>query len=325
MAGCPERKIELFNDWKDMIPLLPTCAALPSTFCENAFKRGTRSWIFDILPTAKMYQDIFWGSGGGFLSLVALLCFAIGIALSSFTTTPTTTNHVGYRALPQTNDDASDMNKYHNDSNIYSLSSQSRVARLVQAQVNYWTGSSFTFTYPVTTIKLYVALVLLVDLNGLNEVSVLATPEAVQLYMPAPTVVTPSRLISFFATWLMPRLNDEETADSFVQKLQMIRALLLLLWFSYLVIPPRWVWASGTCYFVGTSAYLYLAVISQLCSLSHKIVGTIDFFILSLVAVPFLGSPKHGPRAAAWLRRVVYVGLLSPFYLFAGRSSLEIK
>ena len=41
--------------------------------------------------------------------------------------------------------------------------------------------------------------------------------------------------------------------------------------------------------------------------------------------MPFLGCPKHGDRAARWLRRVLYAVVLIPIYLFSGVSKFRYK
>jgi len=53
--------------------------------------------------------------------------------------------------------------------------------------------------------------------------------------------------------------------------------------------------------------------------------GGILFILLSIFAVPFFGCPKYGDRSARWLRRVLYVVVFIPIYLFSGVCKFRYK
>lgn len=301
---------ELYKEWINFVPSLPFCRLFPEENCKDAAHKS--HWRFNAPPAAQMRKHIMGGIGGEFLSLVTLLSFVVGIGLSS-----SVCFQDGFIGMPNV------LARLHYVDSVCPIHSHSYFGRLMKTPMIYWSGTaSFTFTYPVTSFKLFIVILLLVDLNGLDHFqSVLAAPEAVELFRPEPQ--SPSPFITLVATWLMPSdLENDKTADLFVHQLHMLRGLLLMSWFTYLILPARCVWVSGICYVVGAIAFIYLAILSILCSLTHTLVCTIDFLLFTIPAVPFLGCPKHGQRAACWLRRLLYLGVLIPLYLFAGKTCI---
>jgi NADH dehydrogenase FAD-containing subunit/predicted DCC family thiol-disulfide oxidoreductase YuxK len=153
------------------------------------------------------------------------------------------------------------------------------------------------------------------------ETTFMATPELVQLWRKKPGS---TEYVPHLIDVLMPTLS-KSTAGLWVERLQTIRAVLILSWLTYLLVPSRHFWVSGTAYTVGALAYAYSGTIGLMFNLAHSAQGGILFILSSIFAVPFLGSQTYGPRAARWLRRFLYIGVLVPIYLFSGVSKFRYK
>lgn len=263
------------------------------------------------------------GLGGCFLSFLGLVCACIGIVLSERWSNTHNKEKVDsqYQSTQSEEDvEVGSSNRVHV---TFVPPANSFWKRLSNNAMTYWSGTNFTFTCPAITFKIFLALLLVIELNHIMapESSVLATPETVQLHREHPDT---NKYIPRIAEWLMPSLNND-TADLWVERLNVVRGWLLASWFIYLLLPPGQIWSSGTSYAIGAIAYVYLGSIGLSYNRSHSVQGGLIFLFFSIFAVPFLGCPKHGPRAARWLRRFLYLGVLVPIHLFAGICKLRYK
>jgi hypothetical protein len=187
--------------------------------------------------------------------------------------------------------------------------------------MTYLSGTSFTWTKPVESYKIFIALLLFVELNDLMapEQTVMYTPELIALQKAKPD---PREYVPYMADYLTPSLTYD-TANLWFQRLKFVRSVLVTSWLAYLVLPPKRM--GGIAYVVGAILYCYLATIGLMYNLGHSMQGGILFILCSIFAVPFLGCPKYGERSARWLRRFLYVGVLVPIYLFSGVSKFRYK
>lgn len=195
----------------------------------------------------------------------------------------------------------------------------SLLKRWTNNSMTYLSGTGFTWSNPVVTFKIFIALLLVIELNDLMapEQTIFYTPEIIALQRAKPD---PREHVPYMADLLTPSLSYA-TADLWYARLKMVRNVLVVSWLAYLVLPPKRM--GGVCYVIGALLYCYLATIGLMYNLGHSMQGGILFLLSSIFAVPFLGCPKYGDRSARWLRRFLYIVVLVPIYLFSGVSKVS--
>ena len=246
---------------------------------------------------AKMRSSVM-GIGGGPTSLIGLVCAAVGILLygreknaskmgDKETPSSTVTDKGHYHAIKPKDSDVEENVFKNNDevkdkkSSLYLSeegSADSLHDSLEQSSVNstctklkdntmtYLSGTNFTWENPVVLYKIFVALLLFIELNDLMapEQTIMYTPELIQLQRAKPD---PREYVPYMADYLTPSLNAD-TADLWVKRLRMVRGLLLFSWLTYLILPPKKI--GGVCYAVGALLYCYLATIGLMYNLGHS-------------------------------------------------------
>jgi len=133
--------------------------------------------------------------------------------------------------------------------------------------MTYWSGTSFTWTHPVVTYKIFTALLLFIELNDLMapEQTIMYTPELIALNRAKPD---PREHVPYMADYLTPSLSYA-TAELWFKRLKAVRTVLILSWMAYLVLPPKRI--GGACYVVGALLYVYLATIGLMYNLGHSV------------------------------------------------------
>lgn len=290
---------------------------------------------------AKMRATVF-GIGGGPLSMIGLLCAAVGIffsdkigklmsslknkkgdklevaASSSTTAAPPTSTRQNHRMIKHKPSDIEDQTApliKRQDSKDTKASSLYRrpdidssansgqdclespvvpsfLKRMSNNAMTYLSGTSFTWTKPVESFKIFIALLLFVELNDLMapEQTVMYTPEliALQRAKPDPRVNVP-----YMADYLTPSLSYD-TADMWFARLKFARFLLIASWLTYLVLPPKRV--GGICYVVGALMYCYLATIGLMYNLGHSMQVCDDSYVCHAF-VEVTSNLTHIPRS----------------------------
>ena len=98
------------------------------------------------------------------------------------------------------------------------------------------------------------------------------------------------------------------------------RWLLLASWAGYLALPSRHVLAGGLLFAVGAALYAFLGSVSVMYTFGHSGQVPLLFVAGAACCAHDLGS---NPRAGAWLRNYLLLGLLVPSYLAAGMAKLR--
>lgn len=295
--------------WWKLSPSLPICRTFHNVCTETGLLPRLMA---SVASGAKMRATVF-GIGGGPLSMIGLLCAAIGILFSDKITKLMTRNKRGDKldepesessnavSPPTTNstsqshqmikNKASDIEDQtaplikRQDSKDTKASSLYRpeldpsgqdclespvvpsiFKRISNNYMTYWSGTSFTWTKPVESFKIFIALLLFVELNDLMapEQTVMYTPEVVALQKAKPD---PRVYVPYMADYLTPSLSYD-TADMWFARLKFVRFLLITSWLAYLVLPPKRI--GGICYVVGALLYCYLATIGLMYNLGHS-------------------------------------------------------
>lgn len=308
--------------------------------------------LASVAAGAKMRSSVM-GVGGGPVSIVGLLCAVVGILFAErlsklatkkqdkedSATASSITSSVRYQPIKNKPSDVEEQITSRNDNKASSLyrpetdstnalqdclespAVPSFLKKISDTCMTYLSGTSFTWTNPVATYKIFIALLLFIELNDLMapEQSIMYSPELIALQRTKPD---PREYVPYMPDYLTPSLSYD-TADLWYWRLRAVRNVLILSWMAYLVLPPKRI--GGICYIVGALLYVYLATIGLMYNLGHSMQGGILFILVSIFAVPFLGCPKYGERSARWLRRFLYIGVLVPIYLFSGVSKFRYK
>ena len=199
-----------------------------------------------------------------------------------------------------------------------------------------WWSLPPKLSQPLTTMKLFIALLLFVELFVLtsNAQAVLATPELIAIARKYPwstKKIIPlevKELVPPIAPLLMPGL--ESNVDGWVQSLLGLRQKLLISWYLFLILPNQSTsgpkaaillqMAVAISYSVGTLIYVYFAIIGLMYYLSHTVQTMVLFLVCGVFAVPFL---ETNWKAGAWLRKALLLNIIIPCYLFAGIGKLR--
>lgn len=216
---------------------------------------------FALLAGAKMHHDAM-GVGGGVLSFVGLVCAVVGVLYSERV----------FKANKQKVDDG-----YQPVATDYDLEEGSSAMMNPVVQPTSICGK--LSERGTMYFKVFLTLLLVNELNVLMapEASVLATPELVQLHQSKP----------------------DDTKEMWAERLFVVRALLLVSWFAYLLIPSRKVWHSGTAFALGASSYLYLGGVELLYGPSTSAKVGIAFIICSVLVTLVRGCRKCRARGIA--------------------------
>jgi hypothetical protein len=167
--------------------------------------------------------------------------------------------------------------------------------------MTYLSGTSFTWTKPVESYKIFIALLLFVELNDLMapEQTVMYTPELIALQKAKPD---PREYVPYMADYLTPSLTYD-TANLWFQRLKFVRSVLVTSWLAYLVLPPKRM--GGIAYVVGAILYCYLATIGLMYNLGHSMqVCTHDGVIRSAccrdIIMPIVLTARRLSLFAGW-------------------------
>lgn len=179
------------------------------------------------------------------------------------------------------------------------------------------------FSFPVTTLKLTVFVLLGVDLLGISapEFNIVAVPELIARARKHPAVpdqVLPG-LVANLTGIFMPDLDDH-TADVHAARLVRMRDVLFVSWGLFLLLPPRFTRMGPACYILGAASYVTLGSLGLMYNLAHSAQSSILFVTVSAFAVSGLAN---NPRAAVWLRQCLVLAVIAPVYLFSGISKLR--
>lgn len=182
-----------------------------------------------------------------------------------------------------------------------------------------WWDSDLGWRLPGATLKLFVAALLIIELNYLlaPEPSGLALPEVVKLNRRLPKISNQYAIM--FASWFMPNL-DHSTADEWTQWLYVVRCVLLMSWSVYLLAWPGWRTLTVVSFFVGASCYSYLVVMISTYHCWHGFQAPLLFVTVAMAALPDLDTEQ---RSGIWLRQVLLRGILVPIYLASGISKFR--
>lgn len=329
-----KRRKRWWKHTKDM----PICNHVTAVCSENGLLPRL---LASVAAGAKMRSSVM-GIGGGPISFIGLVCAAIGIWFADKINklisknkeknvgTTTTTSNIEYQCIKNKASDVEETTSTLYDEESGSSCAQDCLATPTTPSVlktmydnamTYMSGTSFTWANPVATFKIFIALLLFIELNDLMapEQTIMYTPEIIALQRAKPD---PREYVPYMADYLTPSLSYA-TADLWTRRLKTVRNVLILSWLTYLVLPPKRI--GGICYVVGALLYCYLATIGLMYNLGHSMQGGILFILSSIFAVPFLGCPKYGDRSARWLRRFLYIAVLVPIYLFSGVSKFRYK
>ncbi|KAL7545413.1 hypothetical protein ACHAWF_008760 [Thalassiosira exigua] len=190
--------------------------------------------------------------------------------------------------------------------------------------MTYWTDTSLVFARPLLSFKCFIAFLLFIELNDIMAPaqSMLATPEVVSLIRAYPKK---QKYVKPYVEWFMPGMIYEDidggvSVDAWVRKLEVLRCILLVSWFAFLLLPKKFPLANGASYAAGSIIYVYLGVIGLMYDLRHTVQGCMLFILAAIPTIPFLETSR---RANHWLRKFLYIGVLVPIYLFSGISKFR--
>jgi len=213
---------------------------------------------------------------------------------------------------------------YHLEVGPNATSIKAIIQRIPDNIMTYWTNTSLIFVRPLLSFKCFVAFLLFIELNEIMapEQSMLATPEVVSLIRAYPRK---HEYVNPYVRWIMPGLISEDvdggtSVDAWVWKLEILRFVLLISWYFFLLLPKKFPMTNGMCYAIGAIIYVYLGVIGLMYDLAHSTQGGMLFILSAIPAIPFLETSR---RANHWLRKFLYVGVFVPLYLFSGISKFR--
>ena len=299
---------------------------------------------FALLAEAKMYKNML-GIGGYNLACYTVLCFVLGVVaqlgLLCCTRREDWETHHGKNGKDEVgNEVTTTLAKLrHRLSGFFRpLEYLHTIWRPLDYCLSWWWVPP-EFTQPMVSMKLFVAMLLVVELSVWMspEQCVLATPELIDLAKTYPWKIKweeDHNLVPPMAFWLMPGLNGA-TADYWVSCLKRLRLHLLLSWGGFMLLPSKLTsfkvagrpglrfllpLGNGLLYGYGAFIYAYFGTIGLMYNLAHSVQGGMLFVLAAAFAVPFLDS---NPRANAWLRKFLIINVLVPVYLFAGLCKLR--
>ena len=125
--------------------------------------------------------------------------------------------------------------------------------------MTYWTNTSLIFVRPLLSFKCFLAFLLFIELNEIMapEQSMLATPEVVSLIRAYPKKHV---YVNPYVEWIMPGLISEDvdggaSVNAWVWRLEVLRSVLLISWFAFLLFPKKFLMANGVSYAIGAIIY----------------------------------------------------------------------
>jgi hypothetical protein len=159
--------------WWPITKSLRVCKLVPAVCCDEKLISRLK---FSLTAGAKMERDVM-GVGGWVLGMLSMACVAVGVYLEH----EYYSNNQNRRVIIKDNKTIA-----NNNNNITgNKTPSSRATNMIQHAMTYFSGTnSFTFTYPVVTYKIFVALLMAMELNFYTapETTFMATPELVQLW-----------------------------------------------------------------------------------------------------------------------------------------------
>jgi len=210
------------------------------------------------LKAGAAMNSTIWKIGGFWTSILGFICLGVGIFVSH----------------------QLDGDQHWDCGDRIDKSTRSRVTtfstlfeRLSKNTMAYWTDSDLDrFTEPLLTFKLFITLLLFIELNIIMapEQSILTAAEVISIY--GGKYPYKKKHVYAWAKLLMPHLSKVNVAE-WVQLLQQIRSVLLCSWFLFLLVPKRHCYLGGICYTVGAIAYAYLGCIGLQYNLAHSTQG----------------------------------------------------
>lgn len=148
---------------------------------------------------------------------------------------------------------------YHLEVGPNATSIKAIFQRIPDNVMTYWTNTSLIFVRPLLTFKCFMAFLLFIELNEIMapEQSMLATPEVVSLIRAYPKK---HEYVNPYVEWIMPGLLSEDvdggaSVDGWVWRLEILRFVLLISWFTFLLLPKKFPMTNGLFYAIGAIIY----------------------------------------------------------------------
>ncbi len=148
---------------------------------------------------------------------------------------------------------------YHLEVGPNATSIKAIIQRIPDNIMTYWTNTSLIFVRPLLSFKCFMAFLLFIELNEIMapEQSMLATPEVVSLIRAYPKKHV---YVNPYVEWIMPGLISEDvdggaSVDAWVRRLEVLRFVLLISWFAFLLLPKKFPMANGVSYAIGAIIY----------------------------------------------------------------------
>ena len=148
---------------------------------------------------------------------------------------------------------------YHLEVGPNATSIKAIIQRIPDNIMTYWTNTSLIFVRPLLSFKCFMAFLLFIELNEIMapEQSMLATPEVVSLIRAYPKKHV---YVNPYVEWIMPGMISEDvdggaSVDAWVRRLEVLRFVLLISWFAFLLLPKKFPMANGVSYAIGAIIY----------------------------------------------------------------------
>jgi hypothetical protein len=287
-----------YRQMRSLVDKVFLCRLFP-TICDKSIR--SKRLLYSLASQASMHRHI-WGVGGLTLTVLVFACLIVGLRL---------------RFLSSIRAEISGPDIFCEDENDRQ---KMQTSRYLSSLLKFWT-ERLTFTSPTVTFKIFVAVLLALELNNIMvpEQNILAVPEIVALMRQFPSR---KEFVPPFAEWFMPGLQDS-TAELWVWRLQIVRNCLILSWLVFLALPSKkYQVVCGVSYAAGAVLYFYFGAIGLMYNPCHSVQGPVLFILISATSVPFLDTHE---RSARWLRMSLYIGIFFPLYLFSGISKVRYE